>query len=95
LQPYQQLTLSKRLSNKRAKRYYGPYKVEARIGKVAYRLALPTSSKLHPDDQPVEQPLTVCDYRVVLQNGIPVQQILVQWVGESPKDATWEWLADF
>ncbi|GJX77411.1 ty3-gypsy retrotransposon protein [Tanacetum coccineum] len=43
LQPYRQVTLAKRLSNKLAKHYYRPYKVEARMGKVAYRLVLPAS----------------------------------------------------
>ncbi|GJR35647.1 ty3-gypsy retrotransposon protein [Tanacetum coccineum] len=47
LQPYRQLTLAKRLSNKFAKRYYGPYEVLERVVKVAYRLALSVNSKMH------------------------------------------------
>ncbi|GKA95095.1 ty3-gypsy retrotransposon protein, partial [Tanacetum coccineum] len=48
LERYRQLTLAKRLSNKLAKRYYRPYKVFERVGKVAYCLAVPVDSKIHP-----------------------------------------------
>ncbi|GJU89085.1 ty3-gypsy retrotransposon protein [Tanacetum coccineum] len=47
-QPYRQVTLAKRHSNKLAKRYYRPFEILERVGKVAYRLALSDSSKIHP-----------------------------------------------
>ncbi|GKE52347.1 hypothetical protein Tco_1487503 [Tanacetum coccineum] len=52
-----------------------------------------------PDDehegQPVEQPLAIYDTRIVLQKGIPVRQVLVQWSGRPPEEATREWLFEF
>ncbi|GJU42159.1 ty3-gypsy retrotransposon protein [Tanacetum coccineum] len=47
LQPYRQITLARRLSNKLAKRYYGPFEILERVGKVAYRLGLPPTRKIH------------------------------------------------
>ncbi|GJR58993.1 ty3-gypsy retrotransposon protein [Tanacetum coccineum] len=121
LQPYRQLTLARRLSHKLAKRYYGSYEILERIGKVAYRLPLPVTSKIHPvfhvsilkpflgsgseagakipgesdEGFVVEQPLAVCGSRFVSRDGSLLKQVLVQWAGRWPEDATWEYLSDF
>ncbi|CAM8932812.1 unnamed protein product [Rhodiola kirilowii] len=47
LRPYRQTTLRPFRSSKLAKRYYGPFKIVECIGPVAYRLALPESSRIH------------------------------------------------
>ncbi|GKA21451.1 ty3-gypsy retrotransposon protein, partial [Tanacetum coccineum] len=38
----------KRFSNKLSKRYYGSFEILERVGKVAYQLGLPPTSKIHP-----------------------------------------------
>lgn len=48
LHPYRQHTVFRRASQKLANRYYRQYKIEARIGKLAYKLTLPEGSEVHP-----------------------------------------------
>jgi hypothetical protein len=48
LQPYVQMSVAKRANHKLSFKYYGPYKVVDRVGAVAYRLALPSESRVHP-----------------------------------------------
>lgn len=48
LQPYRMRSLAIRKNEKLAPRFFGPYSIIKRIGKVAYKLSLPEHSAIHP-----------------------------------------------
>ncbi|XP_073221513.1 uncharacterized protein [Cicer arietinum] len=48
LRPHVQNSVEARVNPKHAPRYYGPFKITARVGVVAYRLQLPATACIHP-----------------------------------------------
>ncbi|KAJ0014982.1 hypothetical protein Pint_20217 [Pistacia integerrima] len=48
LQPYKQASLALRRNMKIAPKYYGPFKIIEKLGRVAYKLDLPKDSRTHP-----------------------------------------------
>jgi hypothetical protein len=47
LQPYKQSSLKSKGAEKLKLRFYGPYRVQRKVGPVAYELELPQGSKIH------------------------------------------------
>lgn len=116
LQPYRQHSVHKRAFHKLSPRYYGPYLIEKRIGSVAYKLKLPSSSRIHPvfhvsllkrkvgdsvvvsahlppnvdPTNPRWFPAKILQRGVFKKGNAPVTKWLIQWVGASAEEATWE-----
>ncbi|XP_024172101.1 uncharacterized protein LOC112178137 [Rosa chinensis] len=116
LQPYKQHSMHKGEFHKLSQRYYGPFQGVERVGKVANRLQLPITAKIHDvfhvsllkkkladlifaqpqlphiidPKNPKWEPFAVLDRRVLKKRGAVINQWLVQWLGTTPDEATWE-----
>lgn len=48
IKPYKQTTITQTKFGKLLPKYFGPYQITEKVGKVAYRLRLPAPAKVHP-----------------------------------------------
>ncbi|GJS27600.1 hypothetical protein Tco_0488220 [Tanacetum coccineum] len=89
LQTYMQSTLWQHKHHKLSPKYYGPYKVVARIGQVAYKLELPVNSQIHLVFHESQFKFKGDAPHMPARNAAKVY-VLMQWINEGPDDATWE-----
>jgi hypothetical protein len=48
LQPYVQVSVAHQASQKLGFKYFGPFEILAKVGKVSYKLKLPEKARIHP-----------------------------------------------
>ncbi|GKC53698.1 retrotransposable element Tf2 [Tanacetum coccineum] len=99
LQPYRQVTVRQNKHHKLSPKYFGPFKIIQRVGKVSYKLQLPESSPVPSVLSYVyrlilEEPYDVLDRRMAKRGNAAAIYVLIQWVNGSPVDATWELYED-
>ena len=116
LQSYKQKSSAYKGKWKLSPRQFGPIQVLQRVGEVAYKLALPDDSKIHPvfhvfclklklgqhvnpistlpplieTGKLIPEPIAILQTRTKTLRVKTITEVLVQWLGTAPEDATWE-----
>ncbi|GJV22942.1 hypothetical protein Tco_1375637 [Tanacetum coccineum] len=88
LQSRRQVSIRQAQQHKLSSKYLGPFKVEDRIGEVAYKLQLPNHSLMIEDGTLAHKPMAILERRLGKLNNKPVMYILTEWVNKPIEEAT-------
>ncbi|MCI24571.1 hypothetical protein A2U01_0045756, partial [Trifolium medium] len=90
LRPHRQQSVVRRINQKLAARYYGPFQIIAKkaIGNYQAHGELPKELDITLEED--IYPEKILGSRVTLQGGSAVPQSLIQWRNKSLEDVTWE-----
>ncbi|GJZ05358.1 transposon ty3-G gag-pol polyprotein [Tanacetum coccineum] len=90
LQPYKQSTLRQHKHHKLAPKYYGPFKIIARIGEGSVSQVSVTLLQCDSVGVIALEPVVVLDRRMAKRENVAAVYVLIQWSNEGVNDATWE-----
>lgn len=84
LRPHRQQSVARRVNQKLAPRYYGPFPIVAKIGAVSYKLKLPNNAKIHPVFHISQLKKAIGDYTV--EASLPVDLQVEEEEMEEPEE---------
>ncbi|GKB70243.1 hypothetical protein Tco_0931655 [Tanacetum coccineum] len=97
LQPHRQVTVKQGKYHKLTPKYYGSFKILAKVGQVAYKLLLPATLQIHHVFHISQLKL----YKGPIPNAIAILPVfnsqvyvLIQWSNSLANDATWDLHSD-